>query len=139
VERMTGYLINARKRPLTKSHDTKFSYDFRFYFTCAKIIKAHEKAVNGNDFVDAAANDMSMHEIMVDPLLADQSDMMNINDQSIVNENEAHVTENDKPVKMLSGRLLSASSNSNRFKQLAERLASKSPRKNKIVTARRGT
>ena len=46
VQRMTGYLLNARKKPLIKCSDSKFAYDFRFYFTSAKIIKAHEKITN---------------------------------------------------------------------------------------------
>ena len=53
VRRMTGYLLNARKRPLLQSIDSKFGYNFRFYFTSSKIIKAHEKSVKGNDFAEA--------------------------------------------------------------------------------------
>ena len=55
VKRMTGYLLNARKLPLLQSTDSKFAYDFRFYFTSANIIKAHEKSIKGDDFVEAEA------------------------------------------------------------------------------------
>lgn len=60
---MTGYLLNSRKRPLYKSKDQKYAYDFRFYFTSAKIMKAHVKSTGGNDFADANpgnANDVTL-------------------------------------------------------------------------------
>lgn len=53
VKRMTGYLLNSRKKPLWHSKNSKYSYDFRFYFTSSKIIKAHEKTASKvNDFAD---------------------------------------------------------------------------------------
>lgn len=58
VKRMTGYILNSRKTPLFKSNDSKYAYDFRFYFTSTKIIKAHEKNVNKlHDFAEPSKGD----------------------------------------------------------------------------------
>lgn len=37
VKRLCSYLINARKKPKKAKHDNKYSYNVRYYFTCAKI------------------------------------------------------------------------------------------------------
>lgn len=58
VKRMTGYLLNSRKKPLFKSRESKYAYDFRFYFTTIKIIKAHEKTLDKlHDFAEPTKGD----------------------------------------------------------------------------------
>ena len=42
VRRMTSYLINSRKKPFRSIEENKFSYNVRFYFTSAKVVKALE-------------------------------------------------------------------------------------------------
>ena len=42
VRRMTSYLINSRKKPYRTIEENRFSYQVRFYFTSAKVVKAIE-------------------------------------------------------------------------------------------------
>lgn len=42
VRRMTSYLINSRKKPYRMIDENRFSYQVRFYFTSAKVVKAVE-------------------------------------------------------------------------------------------------
>ena len=42
VRRMTSYLLNSRKRPYRTIEENRFSYQVRFYFTSAKVVKAVE-------------------------------------------------------------------------------------------------
>ena len=43
VRRMTSYLINSRKKPYRSVEENRFSYQVRFYFTSAKVVKALEE------------------------------------------------------------------------------------------------
>ena len=43
VRRMTSYLINSRKRPYRTIEENRFSYQVRFYFTSAKVVRAKEE------------------------------------------------------------------------------------------------
>ena len=47
VRRMTSYLINSRKKPYRMIDENRFSYQVRFYFTSAKVVKAVEDDVAG--------------------------------------------------------------------------------------------
>jgi hypothetical protein len=37
AKRVCSYLVNARKKPKKKKNENKYSYNVRYYFTCAKI------------------------------------------------------------------------------------------------------
>ena len=49
VRRMTSYLINSRKKPYRMIDENRFSYQVRFYFTSAKVVKAVEDDVAGSE------------------------------------------------------------------------------------------
>ena len=48
VRRMTSYLLNSRKKPYRTLEENRFSYQVRFYFTSAKVVKAVDEEANSD-------------------------------------------------------------------------------------------